>query len=94
MYIKDGIAYADEPYSNVDLLDFKFLDNYKILAFFSNGVEKTINLEPILNFKVFEELKDINIFKSGYLDSGVLTWLNGKIDIPSESLFENNFESW
>lgn len=94
MYIKDGIAYAKEPYSTVELLDFEFLDNYNLLAFFSNGVEKTINLEPILRFKVFEKLKDINIFKAGYLDSGVLTWLNGEIDIPSESLFENDFESW
>jgi hypothetical protein len=44
----------------------------------------------MFKFPVFEELKDPNAFNEVYLDYGVPTWLEGKIDLSPEMLYEES----
>lgn len=90
MYEKDGIVYAGECSKVFSIVSVKNLGNYNLLILFSNNKEKIVDCKKLLDFKIFEELKDINVFNSYKLDGITLTWLDGKLDIAPEYLFELN----
>lgn len=88
MYIKDGIAYAGDLPKYLKVVKAVNLGDYKLLVLFNNYKEKIVNLEPLLKCKCYNKLNDINIFNSFYIESGILTWCNGEIDISPDNLFE------
>lgn len=88
MYEKDGIVYAGECNKVFSILSVKNLGDYKLLILFSNNKEVVVDCKKLLDFKIFEELKDINVFNSYKLDGTTLTWLDGNLDIAPEYLFE------
>lgn len=59
--------------------DAEYLEGYKINVEFTNGESKIIDLENHLNGEVFEPLKDINVFKTFYVnkDTETIEWSNG-----------------
>ncbi|MBN1115485.1 MAG: DUF2442 domain-containing protein, partial [Oligoflexia bacterium] len=57
--------------------------------YFKNGKTGTADLASYLSSgKIFKELKNINIFKSFKVEYGTLTWLDGKVDMAPEALYE------
>lgn len=69
----------------------KTLDNLILLIFFKSGECKRYDLKPLIKkFKVFEELKDEELFKKVKIDVGGygIVW-NENIDISSEELWRN-----
>lgn len=89
MHIKNGIAYADEAESPLKICGVRPLKKYKLWIKFTNGKEKIIDFSSELNTPAFAPLKDENIFRSAYIDYGILTWDNGNIDIAPEYLYHN-----
>jgi len=89
MYELDGIMYAGNTEPSLAVKSVRPLADYKLLVRFSTGEEKKIDLTPILDEPVFKALKDINVFKSVYIDYGTVVWNNGTIDIAPEYLYEN-----
>jgi hypothetical protein len=87
MYIKNGIAYADEPEKILAVKSVRPLDGYKLLLLFSNGEARIYSMEPMMDYPVFCALKDKEVFNKAYIDYGTVTW-NDKIDIASETLYE------
>jgi len=89
MYIKDGIAYADDPTPMIEVTAVKPLDNFKLWIRFSTGETKIFDFKPLLNTPCFIPLKDKNVFNDVAVGAytGTTEWLNGKIDIAPETLY-------
>lgn len=67
----------------------KYNDDYKLSLEFDNDYSGTVDLKDLPNDgPVFAPLRDINVFKNLKLEKwGVISWLNGTIDIAPEYLF-------
>ena len=70
--------------------DVEYMGNYSLLCLFNNGLIKLVDLEPLLKYPMFEELKDKELFKQFGLDTTIF-WTNGA-DIAPEYLLENGRE--
>jgi len=88
MYVVDGIAYAGTPAKEVKVYGVRPLDNWMLWVRFSTGEAKLYDCKPLLKYKAFEPLKDIETFRGVYIDYGVVVWNDGDIDIAPEELYE------
>lgn len=88
MYITDGIAHAGEIEPPLKICGVRPLDNYKLWLRFNTGEEKTVDFSRELDFPVYAPLKDENLFRSVYIDHGILVWDDGSIDVAPEYLYE------
>ena len=71
----------------LEVKNAKYLEEYKILLEFNNGVKKTVDLKDKLNGEVFKQLKDINYFRTFTIRYNTIEWNNGA-DFAPEYLFE------
>lgn len=64
---------------------FEPAGDYTIRVTFEDGVERSINFEPILHGPIFGPLRDKNLFDAVRLDPnfGALVWPNGADIEPS-----------
>jgi hypothetical protein len=88
------------------ILKCKYLGEYKLELTFDNDTTGIADLKSLPQAgTVFEPLKDIALFKNIKLEyGGVVTWLDGQLDIAPEYLFylanklnpkySNLFEQW
>lgn len=67
--------------------DVEYLGNYSVRCLFSDGVTKDVDLEPLLQYPAFAELRDLKQFIQFGL-SGTLFWANGA-DIAPEYLYDH-----
>lgn len=88
MYIKDSIAYADELSQEICVVEVVSIEGYTLFLRFNTGEIKSFNFEPMLQFPAFAPLRDHSVFTKVYLEYGVPTWCDGKIDISPDSLYE------
>lgn len=88
MYIRDGIAYAGEIKPSLKVSGVRPLNDYKLWVRFSNGEEKIIDFSRELDFPAFAPLKDKELFRSVYIDYGIIVWDSGKIDVAPEYLYK------
>ncbi len=61
-------------------------DNYTLKIEFENGENKTYDMNPLLNFGVFKELKDLSYFKQVKPFMGTISWPHGQ-DICPDTLY-------
>ncbi len=61
-------------------------DDYTLLIEFTNGEKKTYDMNPLLNFGVFKELKDISYFQQVKPFMGTISWPHGQ-DICPDTLY-------
>ncbi len=87
MYIVDGIAYAGTPTPALKVCGVKPLDDYKLWVRFNTSEVKVFDFSSLLDKPAFAPLKDIDVFKSVYIDYGVPVWCDGDIDISPEYLY-------
>ena len=91
MYIKDGIAYAGELCQEIEVDSVNVLDDMIMLVSFNTGETKLFDASVLLKYPAFKPLTEREIFTSARVENGVLTWLDGDIDIAPESLYKNSF---
>ena len=89
MYIKNGIAYAGEPTPIMKVFGVRPLDDYRLWLSFNTGETKIFDFKPELNSPVFSPFKDVELFKSVYIDYGITVWCDGAIDIAPEYLYKH-----
>ncbi len=66
------------------------LKNYLIVVKFSNGEERVFNCYPLLENKLFAELRDVDFFNTVHIDDmGLVCW-NDYTDIHPDELYENS----
>ena len=88
MYIINGIAYAGENDSDVEVKDFSILDDMMMLITFSTGEKRLLDANILMEYPAFKPLENEEIFRTAKIEHGVLTWLDGNIDIASEALYD------
>jgi len=71
----------------IEVLNAKYLGDYKIHLVFNNGESKIVDLSAELDGKVFEPLKDKSYFQSFMIKFNTIEWSNGA-DFAPEFLLE------
>ncbi|WP_294342821.1 DUF2442 domain-containing protein [uncultured Selenomonas sp.] len=91
MYIRDGIAYASEPYEDLTITDFRIIDSLYMVVTFSTGEERIFDVAGLLRYPAFAPLSDRSVFDTARLEHGFLTWQNGAIDIAPEAVYKESY---
>jgi len=64
-------------------------DNYLLLLTFENGEQRQFDMKPYLNFGIFQELKDISLFKTVKTSFDSIAWDN-EADFDPEVLYQKS----
>lgn len=91
MYIINGIAYAGGPKEDLKIIFLKILDNLYMLITFSTGEKRIFDATFLLKNPVYKPLSNREIFNTAKIEHGVLTWLNGDIDISPDTVYKKSF---
>ncbi len=74
----------------------KYLSDYKLKVVFDNGEKRIADFKDFL-FKshnpMTTQFRDKKRFKNVSIAFGHLTWEDGQMDIPAESIYNNEFAS-
>ena len=90
MYIINDICYAGEIKECIKVTDAKPLCGRMLLVTFSTG-EKRLFDTTILKGSAFEPLENDVIFRDVHIFHGVITWLDGEIDVAPEKVYAESF---
>ena len=90
MYIKNGIAYAEDPKPLIKISGVRPMKNHKLWLRFSTGEAKIFDFTELLSSPAFAPLQNPDVFSGVYIDCGVTVWNDGAIDIAPEYLYENS----
>lgn len=90
MYIIDDICYAGEIEEGIKIAEAKPLRGRMLLVTFSTG-EKRLFDTTVLKGSAFAPLEDENIFQDIHIFHGVITWLDGEIDVAPEKVYMESF---
>jgi hypothetical protein len=89
MYEIDGILYAGEQNSPIEVKSVQATDDFRLVLKFSTGEDKVYSALSLIQEGVFKCLQDISLFKQAHVDYGTVVW-NDVIDIAPEYLYENS----
>ncbi len=64
-------------------------NDWTLCLSFANGVNKVFDMKPLLSKAMYEQLRNISLFKTAKAECGTVVW-NDVIDIAPEYLFENS----
>ena len=90
MYIIDDICYAGEETPNIKVKDAKVLRGGILLLTFSTGEQRLFDT-TLLEGSAFEPLKDEKVLVNFVIFHGVMTWMNGDIDIAPETMYVDSY---
>lgn len=82
--VKDVICAENE----IELIAVAALEGHRLLAEFATGEFRIYSMEPLLELPVFAPLKDETLFRTVKLTDGAPVWLDGKVDIAPETIYE------
>ena len=91
MYILNGIAYAGTADTEKRVLAVKPLADGMLLVTFSPGEKRLYDVTPLLSFPAFQPLRDEKVFRAVQVDHGVVTWMDGEIDIAPETVYRDSY---
>jgi hypothetical protein len=72
------------------------LDRFRVRLEFSDGVEKVVDLDPLLHGPIFEPLRvDLALYRTMRVDDelGTIVWDNGA-DIDPDVLYGTHVPAW
>lgn len=92
MRIVDGIAYAEVGKEFLEVESIKALDDMMMIVLFNNGEERLFDATLLLEMPVFEVLKNNAVFTGCEVVDGIVTWLDGELDIAPETMYKNSFK--
>ena len=64
-------------------------DNYFLLLTFENGEQRQFDVKPYLNLDIFQELKDLKLFKTVRTSFDSIEWDN-EADLDPELLYNKS----
>lgn len=70
--------------------DVKPQDNYLLNLTFENGEKRQFDMKPYLDFGIFQELKDLGLFKTVKISFDTIEWDN-EADFDPEILYQKSF---
>lgn len=90
MYIIDDVCYAGEATPDIKVKTATVLRGGMLLLTFSTGEQRLFDT-TLLKGSAFEPLKDEKILSEFTIFHGVMTWLNGEIDIAPETMYADSY---
>jgi len=69
--------------------DVKPQDDYLLLLTFENGEKRQFDMKPYLDLGIFQELKDIKLFKTVRTSFDTIEWAN-EADLDPELLYKKS----
>ena len=91
MYFSNGFVYGGTPTELMKITKVRPLDNMMLLLTFNSGEQRLYDASQLLKYPVFQPLEDKEVFAHPEIDHGVVTWLDGELDIAPESMYENSY---
>lgn len=91
MFISNGIAYAGTRAEEMQVRSVKPLDDMMMIVTFVSGEKRLFDASCLLTYPAFQPLTDENIFKAAQVEFGVVTWMDGDIDIAPETMYEKSY---
>ncbi len=64
----------------------KAMGNSTILVEFSDSTKRLVDMSRYFDLPVFKPLKDSSLFSDFELRDGLVTWMDGEIDIAPEAM--------
>jgi hypothetical protein len=86
----DDICYANEMTENIKVKSATILEDRMILVEFSTG-EKRLFDTTCLTGSAFLPLKNKKILSDIVIFHGVMTWMDGEIDIAPETVYAKSY---
>ena len=71
----------NESYLNIQVIEVRPLDNYKLWCRLSTGETKIWDVSPYLELPIFQPLKNISMFNNVIIDCGGLRWDEIDLDV-------------
>lgn len=90
MYIINDVCYAGEATTDIRIKQATVLRGGMILLTFSTGEQRLFDT-TLLKGSAFEPLKDEKVLADFNIFHGVMTWMNGNIDIAPETMYEDSY---
>ena len=90
MYIIDDICYAGEATPDIKVKEATVLRGGMLLITFSTGEQRLFDT-TLLTGSAFEPLKDEKTLADFTIFHGVMTWMNGEIDIAPETMYVDSY---
>ena len=91
MYIINGIAYAGAFMKEIEVKDVSIIDEFMLLITFNTNEKRIYDATVLFEYPAFEPLTNKDIFDALRIENGIITWLDGEIDIAPESLYKNSY---
>lgn len=90
MYIIDDVCYAGEATPDIKEKEATVLRGGMLLLTFSTGEQRLFDT-TLLTGAAFEPLKDEKTLADFTIFHGVMTWMNGEIDIAPETMYAESY---
>lgn len=91
MYVMDGIAHASTPPEERVVSAVKTLGDWMMLVTFLSGETRLFDGTRLLDYPAFQPLRDEQVFRDARVDHGVVTWLDGEIDLAPETMYAESY---
>lgn len=93
MFIKDGMAHADNQEVELEVKRIEYIAENKFKVVFSTNEEKIFDISPLLNSQAFSILKENDNLSKVSLEYGVPSWLDGQIDLSPDYIYSHSEKS-
>ena len=90
MYIIDDVCYAGEAVSDIKVKEATVLRGSMLLITFSTGEQRLFDA-TLLTGSAFKPLKDEKTLADFTIFHGVMTWMNGEVDIAPETMYADSY---
>ena len=90
MYIIDDVCYAGEAVSDIKVKEATVLRGSMLLITFFIGEQRLFDA-TLLTGSAFEPLKDEKTLADFTIFHGVMTWMNGEVDIAPETMYADSY---
>lgn len=92
MYEVNGIVYGSEPTNDMRVTHVRDVGDYILLVTFSTGETRLVDCTELFALPAFKRLANKEAFGTLSIKDGVLTWLDGAVDIAPEGLYARSYE--
>ena len=92
MYEIDGIVYASEPVDDLSIAECRSVGDGILIVTFSTGETRLFDSTCLLDMPAFAPLADWTVLDAFVVEDGILTWLDGEIDIAPQAVYARSYE--
>ena len=89
MIVKNGICYPDDMAPVLKVVFCRAVGDSLMRVGFNNGDVRDFDVSPLFSVPALAPLGNPETLRNFALDHGVLTWLDGELDVAPEWLFDH-----